>query len=111
MRSDPRALVRRLTPTARRHLERAVTAAALAQHGALMPEHVLRAMAADESGDVALLLTRDERIEVLVDTERLLAHTTRSTPRPALSEKVHSNAWPSFNVPSTLILREVRHLG
>ncbi len=86
MRSDPRALVRRLTPTARRHLERAVTAAALAQHGALMPEHVLRAMAADESGDVALLLTRDERIEVLADTERHLARATVAAPRPALSD-------------------------
>ncbi len=86
MRSDPRALVRRLTPTARRHFEGAVTDAALAQHEALTPEHVLRAMARDENGDVALLLEPEERTRLLDHLERHLARARRAHGRPSLSE-------------------------
>ena len=86
MRSDPRSLVQRLTPTARRHLESAVTAAALAQHGSLTPEHVLRGLLADAKGDVSALASEAERSAMAADVDRMLARAAKSGARPSLSD-------------------------
>ncbi len=86
MRTEPRALVRRLTPTARRHLEGAVTAAALARHDTLGPEHVLHAIVADDQGDAAVLLTAEERAAVRAELEHVLGRAPRGGARPSLSD-------------------------
>src|SRR3954462_516461 len=86
MRSDPRPLVQRLTPTARRHLESAVTAAALAQHGSLTPEHVLRSILVDPTGDVAALASEAERSAIVADVDRSLARASKSSARPSLAD-------------------------
>ncbi len=86
MRSDPRKLVARLTPRARRHLEAAVTAAALGSHAELTPEHVLREVLADEGADAACVLDPDARATALADVERWLARLPRGAGRPALGD-------------------------
>ncbi|MFO0684433.1 MAG: type VI secretion system ATPase TssH [Sandaracinus sp.] len=88
MRSDPRKLVRRLTPRARRHLESAVTAAALAQHAELAPEHVLRELLADESGDASCVLAPETRAAALAGVEAWLARLPRGGARPSLGDSL-----------------------
>ena len=96
MRPDPRPLVRKLTPTARRHLESALTSAALSQHAELTVEHVVRALAADPTGDVAQLLSVGEREQLLVECERALSRVAAGASRPSLSDALlrwFEHAW------------------
>ncbi len=61
MRVDPKALVRRLTPTATRFLEAAVGRAATGQYYEILPEHLLAILVEPEDGDAAAFFAHFER--------------------------------------------------
>jgi type VI secretion system protein VasG len=86
MRADPRTLVKRLTPAAKRHLERAVALAVEAQHVELLPEHVLGAMLDDTDGDASALLTSIERSGVRSEIDRTLSRARCGGARPVLGD-------------------------
>lgn len=73
MRIEPRALVRRLTPTATRALEACVGRAANAQAYEIVPEHLLALLLEAEQGDVPLFLR-----QFSLDRAALAARVDRS---------------------------------
>jgi type VI secretion system protein VasG len=96
---EPRALVRRLTPTATRLLEASVGRAANSRAYEIVVEHLLSTMLEDERGDAARLLHHHS-----VDRNRLLAHVGRvltglrtgNAGRPVFSESLFQwieDAW------------------
>ena len=96
---EPRALVRRLTPTATRLLEASVGRAANSRAYEIVVEHLLSTMLEDERGDAARLLHQHE-----IDRNRLLAHVERvltglrtgNAGRPVFSESLFQwieDAW------------------
>ena len=96
---EPRALVRRLTPTATRLLEASVGRASNSRAYEIVVEHLLSTMLEDEKGDAARLLHQHE-----VDRNRLLAHVERvlnglrtgNAGRPVFSESLFQwieDAW------------------
>ena len=88
---EPRALVRRLTPTATRLLEASVGRASNSRAYEIVVEHLLSTMLEDEKGDAARLLHQHE-----VDRNRLLSHVERvlnglrtgNAGRPVFSESL-----------------------
>jgi len=96
---EPRALVRRLTPTATRLLEASVGRAANSRAYEIVVEHLLSTMLEDERGDAARLLHQHD-----IDRNRLLAHVERvltglrtgNAGRPVFSESLFQwieDAW------------------
>ncbi len=86
MRADPRSLVKRLSPTPKRHLERAVALAVESQHVEILPEHVLLAIVEDERGDARALLSENERNLVRAELARSLGRSRCGSGRPVLSD-------------------------
>lgn len=76
MRVDPKALVRRLTPTATRMLEGAVGRAANSQHYEITVEHMLHQMLTQDDSEAAVLLRQVE-----VDPARFGAQVERYVER------------------------------
>src|SRR6185369_4222799 len=96
---EPRALVRRLTPTTTRLLEASVGRASNSRAYEIVVEHLLCTMLEDERGDAARLLHQHS-----VDRNRLLAHVERvltglrtgNAGRPVFSESLFQwieDAW------------------
>ncbi|MDC0711156.1 type VI secretion system ATPase TssH [Stigmatella sp. ncwal1] len=99
MRVDPQALVKRLTPTATRHLEAAVGRASGSHCHEIVVEHLLAQLLALEDSEVVVLLRRFE-----VDPKQLAGRVERvlqdlrtgSAGRPVFSESVFQwleDAW------------------
>jgi type VI secretion system protein VasG len=99
MQLDPKALVRRLTPTATRLLEAAVGRAASGQFYEIVPEHLLVVLLEPEDGDAALLLSHfdKKRSALLARVERSIERLRGgSTGRPVLSQSLFTwlrEAW------------------
>ena len=96
---EPKALVRRLTPTATRLLEEGVSRAASSRCYEIVVEHLLTVMLEQEQGDTALLLQQHD-----VDRLKLKAHVDRvltslragNAARPVFSESLFQwmeDAW------------------
>jgi type VI secretion system protein VasG len=88
---DPKALVRRLTPTATRLLEAAAGRAANSQCYEVVPEHFLATMLEPNDGDAAILLKRceqDRRGLIERVTRALQRLRTGNAGRPKLSENL-----------------------
>ncbi len=96
---EPKALVRRLTPTATRLLEEGVSRAASSRCYEIIVEHLLSVMLEQEQGDSALLLQHHD-----VDRLKLKAHVDRvltsiragNSGRPVFSESLFQwmeDAW------------------
>ena len=79
MRVEPKALVRRLTPTATRYLEMAAGKAVGAQHYEIDVEHMLLSMLSDAEGECAALLKQlgQNRDRWQTEVERALARAAR----------------------------------
>ncbi len=104
MRVDPKALVRRLTPTATRSLEAAVGKASTGGFHEIAVEHLLAALLEPEEGDVALIFHNwsiDRRgLAARVDKE-LQGMRTGNAGRPVISENVLNlieDAWLTASV-------------
>jgi type VI secretion system protein VasG len=99
MRVHPQKIVARLTPAAKRHLERAVGRAVESQHAEITPEHVLLAMLEEPKGDAECLLRALEREPRTVSREvegLLRRFRTGSPSKPRLSEALSrwlTDAW------------------
>ena len=99
MRVDPQALVKRLTPTATRLLEEAVSRASATHCYEIVVEHLLGRMLEAEDSDAALLLRRFEvdRRRLAQSVERALQELrTGSAGRPVFSESIFQwleDAW------------------
>ncbi|MFL5400513.1 MAG: Clp protease N-terminal domain-containing protein, partial [Myxococcales bacterium] len=104
MRVAPKALIRRMTPTATRLLEAAVGKAATGGFYEITVEHLLAAMLEPDEGDVARVFHNWN-----VDRRRLLARVekelqrqrTGNAGRPVISELVFSfleDAWLTASV-------------
>jgi len=99
MKVDPKALVRRLTPTATRLLEAAVGRAATGQFYEIVPEHLLLALLEPDEGDAALLLAEygKNRQALLSRVERSVAALRAGhSSRPVFSQSLFSwlrDAW------------------
>jgi type VI secretion system protein VasG len=104
MRSDPKKLVRRLTPTATRMLEGAVGRAASSQHAEVTVEHMLHQMLADSKGECAGLLHEYGQNAAVVSAslDRLLSRAASSaSARPVFSELLFrwfEDAWLSASL-------------
>ncbi|WP_338865773.1 type VI secretion system ATPase TssH [Myxococcus stipitatus] len=91
MRVEPKTLVRRLTPTATRMLETAVSRASSARCYEIVPEHLLRQLLEDEDGEASLLLRhfQVDRSKVLASVEDgLKSLRTGNSGRPVFSESL-----------------------
>ncbi|QSQ15053.1 type VI secretion system ATPase TssH [Myxococcus landrumensis] len=99
MRVEPKTLVRRLTPTATRMLETAVSRASSARCYEIVPEHLLRQLLEDEEGEASLLLRhfQVDRAKVLASVEDgLKSLRTGNSGRPVFSESLFQwfeDAW------------------
>ncbi|HYD41571.1 MAG TPA: type VI secretion system ATPase TssH [Anaeromyxobacter sp.] len=99
MRVEAKSLVRKLTPTATRHLEAAVGRAAQGGYYELTVEHLLASMLEPDEGDVALLLQQHgaDRVRLAGTIERTLSGMKSGNPgRPVISESVFNwleDAW------------------
>lgn len=99
MRVEPKTLVRRLTPTATRMLETAVSRASSARCYEIVPEHLLRQLLEDEDGEASLLLRhfQVDRSKVLASVEDgLKSLRTGNSGRPVFSESLFQwfeDAW------------------
>ena len=99
MRVDPQALVKRLTPTATRLLEEAVSRASTTRCYEIVVEHLLGRMLEAEDSDAALLSRRFEvdRRRLAQSVERALQELrTGSAGRPVFSESIFQwleDAW------------------
>ncbi len=91
MRVDPKALVRRLNPTATKALESAVEAAATGRYYEIVPEHMLLALAKVEDGDVGHILHfyRKDRVKLVGAIETALQRLrTGNAGRPVFAESL-----------------------
>jgi type VI secretion system protein VasG len=99
MKVDPKALVRRLTPTATRVLEAAVGRAATGQFYEIVPEHLLLGLLEQDDGDAALVLAHfgQNRQQLLSRVERTItALRAGNAGRPVFSQALFSwlrDAW------------------
>ena len=99
MKVDPKALVRRLTPTATRVLEAAVGRAATGQFYEIVPEHVLLVLLEADGSDAALVLSHfgKNRQALLSRVERTVAALRAGNGgRPVFSQALFSwlrDAW------------------
>ncbi len=99
MRVEPRALVRRLTPTATRYLEVAVGRAAGTQSYEVTVEHLLLAMIDDPDGESSKILHtfKQDRLDLLRRVQRTLELQRVGNPgRPTFSDALLSwmqDAW------------------
>ncbi len=93
MRVDPKALVKRLTPTATRHLELAAGKAVSAQHYEIDVEHVLLCMLSDAEGECVMCFKelRQDPDALRSQLERALGRMRAGNPkRPALAQNLFS---------------------
>ncbi|HXN40239.1 MAG TPA: Clp protease N-terminal domain-containing protein, partial [Myxococcaceae bacterium] len=96
---EPKALVRRLSPTALRLLEAAVGRAAASRFYEIVVEHLLLQMAQDESGDTAYLLKHFgvDRLKFAARLEQILSRfKTGNSGRPVFAENLFQwveDAW------------------
>ncbi len=91
MRVEPKTLVRRLTSTATRMLEGAVSRASSARAYEIIPEHMLRQLLEDEEGEASLILRhfQVDRAKVLARVEDTLRGLrTGNAARPVFSESL-----------------------
>ncbi len=99
MRVEPKALIKRLTPTSTRHLEAAVAHAAGGRFYEIVPEHLLLRMLDEEDADTGYLLAHFQ-----VDRRKLFAHVEKvllamrvgNAGRPVFSESLFQwmeDAW------------------
>jgi type VI secretion system protein VasG len=91
MRSEPKSLVKKLTPSATRALETAAGKAVGAQHFAVEVDHVLLAMLEGDGGDVQAVLRHFglNQGRALTEIERTVAGLRSGhTGRPVISENV-----------------------
>jgi type VI secretion system protein VasG len=99
MRVEAKSLVRKLTPSATRHLEAAVGRAAQGGYYELTVEHLLASMLEPDEGDVALLMQQHgaDRRRLAGMIERTLSEMkTGNAGRPVISESVFNwleDAW------------------
>jgi type VI secretion system protein VasG len=99
MRVDPKALVRRLTPTATKALEAAVGRAGTGQHYEIAIEHLLLAMLDNATGDVARILDHfgQDRMRLSARLDKMVtALRSGNAGRPVFSEAVFrwfEDAW------------------
>ena len=99
MRVEPKNLVRRLTPTATRMLEGAVSRASEGRYYEIVVEHLLLAMLEPDDGDAAAILKhfQCDRGRLAVRVERVLERMKTGNPgRPVFSENVFrwmEDAW------------------
>ena len=99
MRTDPKALVRRLTPTCTRMLEMAVGRASGSQYYEIVVEHLLSAMLEPDKGDAALILARFEKDRGALRTrvDRVLQRLKMGNPgRPVFADtffRLLEDAW------------------
>jgi type VI secretion system protein VasG len=99
MRVEPKNLVRRLTSTATRSLEAAVSRASGSRAYEIIPEHLLRQLLEDEEGEASLLLRhfQVDRAKVLARVEETLRGLrTGNAARPVFSESLFQwfeDAW------------------
>ena len=96
---DPKLLVRRLTPTATRMLERAVGIAASKQHYEITAEHFLLSMLEQEDGDAAQILHHfgQDRAALITRVEKSLQYMRSGNGgRPTFSQSLFTlmeDAW------------------
>jgi type VI secretion system protein VasG len=96
---EPKALVRRLTPTATRLLEEGVSRAASTRCYEIVVEHLLTVMLEQEQGDSALLLQHHgvDRLKLKAHVDRVLSSLrTGNAARPVFSESLFQwmeDAW------------------
>jgi type VI secretion system protein VasG len=96
---EPKALVRRLTPTATRLLEEGVSRAASTRCYEIIVEHLLTVMLEQEHGDSALLLQHHgiDRLKLKAHVDRVLTSLrTGNAGRPVFSESLFQwmeDAW------------------
>ncbi len=96
---EPKALVRRLTPTATRLLEEGVSRAASSRCYEIVVEHLLTVMLEQEQGDTALLLQEHgvDRLKFKAHVDRVLTSLrTGNAARPVFSESLFQwmeDAW------------------
>ena len=96
---EPKALVRRLTPTATRLLEEGVSRAASSRCYEIVVEHLLTVMLEQEQGDTALLLQQHgvDRLKFKAHVDRVLTSLrTGNAARPVFSESLFQwmeDAW------------------
>src|SRR5688572_8806957 len=91
MRVEPKALVRRLNPTATKALESAVEAAASGRYYEIVPEHMLLALCKVEDGDVGHILHfyRKDRVKLALAIEKSLQRMrTGNAGRPVFAESL-----------------------
>ncbi|MCK8501655.1 type VI secretion system ATPase TssH [Myxococcus fulvus] len=99
MRVEPKTLVRRLTPSATRMLEAAVSRASTARCYEIIPEHLLRQLLEDEDGEASRLLRhfQVDRAKVIGSIEDALRELrTGNAGRPVFSESLFQwfeDAW------------------
>src|ERR1700712_4921152 len=99
MRVDPKALVRRLTPTATRALEAAVGKAAGGQYYEVTPEHLLLSLLSPADGDAARLLSHYDknRTNLVSRVERAVEKLrTGNSGKPVISRALFTwlqDAW------------------
>ena len=99
MNVEPKALVRRLSPTATQRLETAVGEAATGEYDEIVPEHLLATLLDSEDGDVAALLKHFEqdRGRLLQRVQRVLeGMRTGKASRPVFAKSVFQwleDAW------------------
>src|SRR4051812_48987763 len=104
MRVEPKALVRRLTPTATRYLEMAAGKAVGAQHYEIDVEHMLLSMLSDAEGECAGLLKQlgQNRDRWQSEVERALSRLRAGNPkRPAVANNLFQwmeDAWLTASV-------------
>jgi type VI secretion system protein VasG len=104
MRVDPKALVKRLTPTATRYLELAAGKAVSAQHYEIDVEHMLLGMLSDAEGE-CVRCCRQLRYNpgpALAELERAIGRMRAGNPkRPAIAENLltwFEDAWLTASV-------------
>ncbi|MET0341194.1 MAG: type VI secretion system ATPase TssH [Polyangiales bacterium] len=99
MQVDPKALIRRLTPTATAALEAAVGRASSGQYYEIVPEHLLLTLLARDDGEAALLLAQHgcDRDALLLEIERALTRMrTGNAGRPMFARTLFDwleDAW------------------
>ena len=99
MRVEPKALIRRLSPTATRVLETAVGRAATGEFDEIVPEHLLLTMLEADDGEPALVLHRFDRDRgrLAIRLERTLERLrTGRVTRPVFAKSVFDwieSAW------------------
>ena len=116
MRVEPRALIRKLTPTATRLLEAAVGRAASSGAFEITVEHFLATLLEPDEGDVARILHNwnVDRGALRARVERDLARQRGGNPgRPVISERIFTwleDAWLTASVAQGAMALRTGHL-